>query len=336
MGRDLGDAVSVLDLVCGHRGAPDLLAHARAVIDPGLRAAVDALPSSTRHVAGYHLGWWDEHGQPRTADGGKGVRPALTLAAAAAVGADAVPAAVAIELAHNYTRLHDDIVDGDRARRGRPAAWAVFGRGAAMLAGDALLALAYDVIAPDAAAVRLLTAAVTACQDGQAADLSFERRTDVTLAEGLRTAERKTGALITAAVVLGAPGLRRFGERLGLAYQLVDDVLGIWGDPDVTGKPVYADLDRRKKTLPVLAALASGTPAGRELAALYHAPRALSAADVVRAAELVERAGGRAHCLRQADDLLAAALEDLRRADLPPRGYAELAGLAHHLVHRDR
>ncbi|MGX7824481.1 polyprenyl synthetase family protein [Actinokineospora sp. 24-640] len=334
--------MSVLDLVYG---APGVVARARALTDPGLRAAVDTLPASTRHVAGYHLGWWDERGRPGAEPGGKALRPALTLATAAAVGlspADAVPAAVAVELVHNYTRLHDDVLDGDRARRGRPAAWSVFGRGAAILAGDALLALAYDALAADADATRLLTAAVTTCQDGQAADLSFERRTDVTLAEGVRAAEHKTGALIAVAVVLGArsdptrvPVLRRFGERLGLAYQLVDDVLAIWGDPATTGKPVYADLDRRKKTLPVLAALASGNAPARELAALYHSPAPLTAADVVRVAELVEHAGGRAHCLRQADDLLAAALDDLRRATLPAGASGELAGLAHHLVHRD-
>ena len=327
--------VSVLDLVCGHRGAPECVAHARALVEPALRTAVDGLPPATRHVAGYHLGWWDERGEPVDAPGGKAVRPALTLAAASGAPA-AVPAAVAIELAHNHARILDDVLDADRARRGRPSAWAVFGRGPAVLAGEALLASAYAAVAGDAHATRVLTAAVTALQEGQAADLSFERRADVTLAEGVRAAERKTGALFAAAVALGTPELRGFGALLGLAYQHVDDVLGIWGDPAATGKPVYADLDRRKKTLPVLAALASGTPAGRELAAVYHSPEPLTAADIVRVADLVDRAGGRAHCLRQADRLLTAALDDLRRTDLPARASAELAALAHYVVHRDR
>ncbi|MFC5290223.1 polyprenyl synthetase family protein [Actinokineospora guangxiensis] len=326
--------MSVLDLVCGHRGAPEVVGWARALIEPGTRAAVDTLPTGIRRVVGYHLGWWDEAGNAEDAACGKGVRPALVLAAAGG-SVTAVPSALAVELAHNHFRVLDDLFDGDRARRGRPAAWAVFGRSAATLAANAMLALAYDAVAGDAAASRLLSGAVVAGQEGQAADLAFERRADVTFAEGVAAAEHKTGALIAASVAMGAPGLRRFGERVGLAYQLVDDVLGIWGDPHATGKPVYADLDRGKKTLPVLAALASGTPAARELATAYHG-RVLTAADVVHVADLVERAGGRAHCLRQADELLGAALADLRAADLPAAATAELSALAHYAVHRDR
>jgi geranylgeranyl diphosphate synthase type I len=330
-----------------------VLAAGRAVLEPALRAAVDTLPGSMRGIAGYHLGWWDEHGRPVEAAGGKALRPVLALLAGEAVGgghAAALPAAVAVELVHNFSLLHDDVMDGDRTRRHRRTAWSVFGLGQAILAGDALLTLAFDLLAgsghPAAAeGTRILSAAVFRLQDGQSADLAFERRSDVELPECLRMAEDKTGALLGCACALGAlfgggdPArigrLRAFGERLGLAFQLVDDLLGIWGAPAVTGKPVYSDLRNRKKSLPVVAALTSGTPAGQALAALYRDGRPLSDVDLARAAELVELAGGRAWSRARAGDLLAQAVRHLRSANPAGRAAGELADLARLATRRD-
>lgn len=335
------------------RPAPEVLAWSRRMVDPALRAAVDRLPDLMRLIAGHHFGWWDEHGDPVEAVGGKAIRPTLVLLAAEAAGGvpgSAVPAAVAVELVHSFSLLHDDVMDGDVTRRHRPTAWTVFGTGPAILAGDALLTLAFDVLATGAPSVaregmRKLSAAVQDLVDGQSADIAFERRTDVDLPECLTMAEGKTGALLGCACGLGAlyggggpeqvGHLRGFGERLGLAFQLVDDLLGIWGDPQVTGKPVYSDLRRRKKSLPVVAALTSGTPAGDELAALYHRDQPLSDADLLPAAELIDSAGGRAWCQAQADDLLAQALGHLWSAAPAERAAAELEALARMVTHRD-
>ncbi|WP_228771468.1 family 2 encapsulin nanocompartment cargo protein polyprenyl transferase [Actinokineospora iranica] len=337
----------------GHGSAREVLAHSRTLLDPALRAAVDTLPESMRHVAGYHFGWWDEQGRAATADSGKAVRPAVVLTAAKAVGgtqAEALPAAVAVELVHNFTLLHDDVMDGDRTRRHRPTAWSVFGLGSAILAGDALLTLAFDVLArsdhPNAQeGARILSAAVLAVQDGQAADLAFEKRADVGLAECVRMAEGKTGALLGCSAALGAlfgraapdqvDHLRGYGECLGLAFQLVDDLLGVWGDPSATGKPVYSDLENRKKSVPVVAALASETTAARELGSLYHRKASLSAAELVRAAELIERAGGRSWTQTRANTLLSDAIDHLRAARPTPDAEAELTALAELACHRD-
>ncbi|HET6213700.1 MAG TPA: polyprenyl synthetase family protein [Micromonosporaceae bacterium] len=364
------------------RSAAEVLAWSRTMVDPALRAAVDSLPESMRHIAGYHFGWWDERGRPALGSpalgspalgspalgspalgspavgfsgpvGGKAIRPALVLLAAEAVGAasaDAVPAAAAVELVHNFSLLHDDVMDGDLTRRHRKTAWSVFGVNAAILAGDALLALALDILAgsgqPAAVeGVRMVAAAVLDLIEGQSADLAFETRTAVALPDCVRMAEGKTGALLGCACAIGvafgggrprqATQLRAFGAQLGLAFQHVDDLLGIWGDPAITGKPVHSDLQRRKKSLPVVAALTSGTPAGAELAAFYRREQALSGADLARAAELVELAGGRAWSRAQADDLLAAALDHLRSAGPVPRTATELATLALFATRRD-
>lgn len=336
------------------RPAGEVLAWSRRTVDPALRAAVETLPASMRRVAGYHLGWWDEHGGSTSAGGGKAIRPALVLLAAESAGGSpdaAVPAATAVELVHNFSLLHDDVMDGDATRRGRPTVWAVFGIAEAILAGDALVVLALDVFAANGhpaamEGIRMLSAAVLDLVDGQHADVAFESRAQVDVSECADMAARKTGALLGCAAALGATvagahpdriaHLRRFGRCLGVAFQHVDDLLGIWGDPGMTGKPAYADLYRRKKSLPVVAALASGNTAGDELAALYGSDRPLSVAELAHAADLVERAGGRAWSQAQASDLLTTALCHLDAAEPVARPGAELSALAHLITHRDR
>jgi geranylgeranyl diphosphate synthase type I len=345
--------VTITDMMTVSRSAREMLAWSRCLVEPAVRTAVDTLPSSMLHIAGYHFGWWDEHGHPVRVNGGKAIRPALVLLSAQAVGgtaAAALPAAAAVELVHNHSLLHDDVMDGDRTRRHRPTAWSVFGVNPAILAGDALLVLALDVLAASGhpAAMdgtRMLSAAVQDLLEGQSADLSFEQRRRVELADCVRMAERKTAALLGCACAVGAAFgrgcpeqvayLRRFGMHLGLAFQHVDDLLGIWGDPAVTGKPIYSDLRNRKKSLPVVAALNSETAAGRELAALYHRDQPLSETDAAHAAELIDIAGGRAWSQAQADDLLAQAIQELQPARPTPRAAAELGALAQLATHRD-
>ena len=329
------------------------LAWSRELVEPALRAAVDTLPTSMHRIAGYHLGWWDQNGATTSTSSGKAVRPTLVVLSAATVGGsprEAVPAAVAVELVHNFSLLHDDVMDGDLTRRHRPTAWSQFGVGGAILAGDSLLTLALDVLAasghPAAGpGMRMLSAAVQALVDGQCADVDFERRATVDLAECEAMAAGKTAALMGCACALGAlfggasqervGDLRTFGELLGLAFQHVDDLLGIWGDPVRTGKPVYSDLRNRKKSLPVVAALCSGTPAGDELARLYERTAPLTGDELTTAADLIDRAGGRAWSQSQADDLMARALARLDELGRSP-ATAELVDLARLLTRRDR
>lgn len=337
----------------GGRSAREVLAWSRDQVEPALRAAVDTLPASMRRIAGYHLGWWDADGAPDHGDGGKALRPALVLLAAEAVGgssAVAVPAAVAVELVHNFSLLHDDVMDRDATRRHRPTAWSAFGVGPAILAGDALVTLAFDLLAACAhpfsrPAMRSLSRAVLDLVDGQASDMGFEGRADVTVDECVSMADGKTAALLGCACELGAAfggadetraaRLKGFGTRLGLAFQHADDLLGIWGEEEVTGKPVYSDLHNRKKSLPVVAALTSGTPAGEELAVLYHRDAPLTGAEVARAAELIDLAGGRAWSRDQADELLTSALGELAMASPAEVAAGELRELARLATRRD-
>jgi geranylgeranyl diphosphate synthase type I len=335
------------------RSAADVLAWSRSLVDPALRKAIDTMPESMRLMAGYHFGYWDEDGNPTAGDSGKAIRPSLVLLSAKAVGGDpaaTIPGAVAIELVHNFSLLHDDVMDGDLTRRHRRTVWSVFGRRRAILAGDALLTLAYDVLASSGhpsvhIGLRMLSAAVLELLRGQHADVLFERRGDVGLAECERMAEGKTGALLGCSCALGAllgggtgdqvERFRLFGERIGLAFQHFDDLLGIWGDPVATGKPIYSDLDNRKKSLPVVAALASDTDAGREFEELYGRDAPLSSGELVRAAELIELAGGRAWSQSQTEFLTLDALNHLRAADPVADAELSLRALARLITHRD-
>ncbi|MEV3972841.1 polyprenyl synthetase family protein [Streptomyces sp. NPDC050698] len=334
------------------RGAQDILRDAAMLTLPGLRRAVEELPGGIRHLVGVHFGWWDEDGVTLAGSAGKAVRPALVLLSCEALGGRrqvALPAAVAVELVHNASLLHDDIIDGDRLRRGRPALWASLGAPAAILAGDALFFLATEVIAGapsplgGAAGVRHLTAAVQMLVEGEYADALLEHQDAVSIAEYAAMAAGKTGALIAASCAMGALAagaheervghLHQFGAHAGAAFQIIDDCLGIWGDPAQTGKP-RSDLRSRKKTLPVAAALASEGVAGRRLRTVLSRPGPLTAQDADAAAALIEEAGGRQWARREADRHVQRALERLHAAGPAKSAEAELTAVTELITSR--
>ncbi|MFF3624627.1 family 2 encapsulin nanocompartment cargo protein polyprenyl transferase [Streptomyces sp. NPDC002467] len=336
--------------------AAALLERTRETVNPQLRRAVESLPGSMRRVAMYHFGWEHADGTPAAGGTGKAIRPALVLAAAQALrgpGGEvedaARAAAVAVELAHNFTLLHDDVIDRDVQRRGRSTAWTVFGIPDAIITGDAMMALALRLLAEDshpasAEAAARLTACVIELCGGQQADCAFEQRPHVSLDECLAMATAKTGALLGCACALGAlyagagpeevEAMDAFGREAGLAFQLIDDLIGIWGDPGHTGKPAGADLIARKKSLPVVAALNSGTSAGEELAALYAG--AMTGDDVRRAADAVERAGGRDWAQAHAADRMGRAVQQLSRAVADLGAAGGLLALAEFVTRRTR
>ncbi|WP_067457292.1 polyprenyl synthetase family protein [Actinomadura macra] len=328
----------------GHGGRA--LARTGAVFAPAFRAAVHRLPADVRRVAGYHLGWWDEHERPAGADGGEqAIRPALALLCGEAVGAGpagALPAAVAVELVHTFSQLHGDLMDGTATRRRRPAAWTVFGIPQTMLAGDSLLVAAVDTLAaghPDVAsrALRDLSAGLQDLCAGQSAALRLASAPGATLDDCHEVIAGRTASLLGCACSLGAMHgggteqvrlMRMFGERLGHALQLAADVHGIWGDPRGTGRPVHSDLARRKRSLPVVAALASGTAAGRELAAAYETDAEFSPAVLSHLAALVERTGARRLAAGLAAENLAGAVACLDAAGPLPGPAADLRAVA--------
>ena len=260
----------------------------------------------------YHFGY-GEHGPVRR---GKRLRPRLLLQVAQAEGAragDALDAAAAVEILHNYSLVHDDIEDGDELRHGRRTLWAVCGIPQALNAGDAMCAISFLVLMNATARhagervlrmVRSLHEAhVTMC-DGQTLDLAFERATHVDLAEYHRMIGAKTAALFGASSELGALcapcddesvlRYRELGRAYGLAFQIRDDVLGIWGSVDATGKVTGNDIARRKWTFPVVWALSRPRSAATErIAAAYARGAALDKQTVAGVIEALDELGAK-------------------------------------------
>lgn len=335
--------------------AAGILARARESINPAMRGAVARLDECNRRIAEYHLGYADANGTPTAGNGGKAVRGALALLSARSVGASgdvAIPAAVAVELVHHYSLLHDDIVDEDATRRHRPAAWTVFGAPAAILAGDAMAALATAVAlegtpSSQAAAVGgSIAAATMRMLAGQAADVAFEKAEEVDLEACRQMVADKTGALLECAASIGAlaagapdemtAALASLGCHIGMAFQLVDDIIGIWGSADHTGKPVASDLASRKKSLPVVAALAAGGPHADRLAEIYSYDGVLDRAAVETAARAVEATGARSWAQAEADRETDAALAVLGSLPIDDGVRAEFRVLTAMLCRRDR
>jgi geranylgeranyl diphosphate synthase, type I len=332
--------------------ATTILHRTGELVTPALRDAVDMLDERLRLIAGYQIGWCDWDGTPTAHAGGKLLRPTLALLSAQAgcgQPSDGIPGAVAVELVHNFSLLHDDVMDRDLERRHRPTGWAVFGEGQAILAGNALCLLAIDILrqagGPGLRALPCLTGAIHGLISGQSDDLAFENADSIDLAACLRMEAGKTAALLSCssaigALLVGAPaavvdGLAGFGFELGLAFQLVDDILGIVGDPAVTGKSASSDVRTGKRSAPVVAALRSGTDAGDALHDLLADGPPTNDADVERAAELITEAGGLRWTAREADHRLTRALGHLRPVS-DQSALADLMTLAHYVVDRDR
>jgi len=303
--------------------AAEALTRAKSVVTPAIDAAVLRLCPALRPAVCEHL-----------AGGGKFVRAGITLASAAAAGAEervGVVGAVAIELVHNFSLVHDDIIDGDLERRHRPTLWAEHGVGHAIIAGDALATLAFQILLeePTSERVRAAGRLAEATQDmiaGQAEDMASERLASLSVDECLHMEAGKTGALLSCAaavgaVLAGAPAptveaLADFGRHLGIAFQAIDDVLGIWGEPSITGKPVGNDLRQHKKSLPISIALARGAELPAGLGSLLE--RDLTEAEVEKATLLLEHCGARQETLAIGELQLRAALSSLELVPLAP------------------
>ncbi|MCS6906639.1 MAG: polyprenyl synthetase family protein [Anaerolineales bacterium] len=261
---------------------PDVLVHTlREALEAELRREINAY-----HVApyelyyemlAYHMGWMGEGAGAKAT--GKRIRPLILLLCTAASGGDwqkALPAAAAVEFVHNFSLVHDDIEDRSEYRRGRPTIWAKWGIPQGINAGDALFTISHltihrlaEFFSPDLVlqAAQILLQTCLQLTQGQFLDISYESRAEISLEEYQVMIEGKTAALFAACAHLGSliancdpvrqHHFREFGRALGLAFQIIDDLLGIWGDEATIGKSTSSDLLSGKKTYPVILGLQS-------------------------------------------------------------------------------
>lgn len=312
----------------------DLARRYLPALDATMRAIVDSAPDAPEYktMLRYPLGWVNADGAPYITPTGKRIRPIVLLLAAESAGGnwkDALPAAAAVELLHNFSLIHDDIQDDSEIRHNRATVWKVWGRANAINAGDAIFVLAYRALewltktTPAAIALecwKIFNTTNLELTRGQHLDMRFEHQSNVTVDEYLSMIRGKTAALVAASAQIGAligsgsteiaAQYGEFGLNLGIAFQIHDDILGIWGDPDVTGKSAATDILSRKKSLPVLYGLAQSA----ELAAVYQRT-AFSDADVTEAVQLLDAVGAQSYTRQNEADYYDRAIESLPQSD---------------------
>lgn len=335
----------------------DILSRHRQPVLDAMRAALDRPGVEHVGLMRYHLGWEDGNGAAIDATGGKMLRPAFCLLACEAVGGDiaqALPAAAAIELLHNFTLIHDDIEDASDTRHGRETLWLRVGIPLAINAGDGLFVLAQRTLLDMAGAgvsadrvieaARVLNEACVVLCEGQHADISFESRHRVSLVEYEGMIAGKTAALLGASAQIGAiaggaedataAALGECARMLGMGFQVQDDVLGIWGDAAVTGKPVADDIRSKKRSFPVVWAFERAPSAVRErLDTIYGG--SMSEAAVDEAVALLVEAGARAASTSEAERWVADGLRALDGLRLEPSRRLDIEALAAFFVRRD-
>ena len=305
----------------------------------------------------YHMGWLDIEGRPSKATEGKAIRPVLCLFACQCTGGSwerALPAAVALELIHNFSLIHDDIQDEDRKRHGRPTLWSVWGQPKALIVGNVLRIVADKAMggllqeglsySRATSASRLLVQSYLDMIDGQYLDLSYEKCLDASVDNYSILISLKTGALIRCALQVGAligtedtatpPIFRRCGEFLGEAFQIRDDYLGIWGDEEVTGKAVGADIRRKKKSFPVVYTLEQARGRDKELLRTIYSKETLDGEDVDNVLCVMDKVEARRHSEKLIEERCDQALQVLAEARLTPQAWDEFNELAEFLLTR--
>lgn len=305
--------------------------------------------SEMGEMARYHLGWNEAVGERR----GKRIRPLLTLLVCESAGGDwqvAVPAAAAIELIHNFSLIHDDIEDASTTRRGKPTLWKRWGLPQALNTGDALLILSQtaphrllELGVGASTTLQVLQVLDEACLQltiGQHLDLAFEHRDQISVDDYLTMIAGKTASLLGGSAATGAvlaeadegrvSEFKAFGHALGLAFQIEDDVLGIWGEPEKTGKPAGDDLIARKKSLPIV----HGLEVASEFRELWDEMDHRETG-VARMREALARAGSHDFASDQATRYTRAALKHLENAHPSEGPGRQLRSLAEKLLKRD-
>jgi len=332
---------------------PDLLGTMRTAIDDTLKSSIqqwlnDPDTGELVSMVNHHFGW-------DTADrsaSGKRIRPLLTLLCCQAAGGEwenALPAACAVETIHNFSLVHDDIQDKSATRRGRPTLWANWGTAQSINTGDTLFILAHlflyeqqlNAPAPVALeAARILDRACLELTYGQHLDLSFENRQHVTPEEYMRMIQGKTSSLLAASCRLGAviacadealsARYSAYGLHLGTAFQLLDDILGIWGSESTTGKPAGQDILSREKTFPVLLGLQDSA----DFARIWQ-KESLKSADLDEMLQALAVSGVKEHTLKVAELQTQLAMRELELSEATPSLKTILTDLALSLLRRE-
>ena len=337
---------------------PEIFNRYAPYIEEELRSLFEDRNLYLYNMMKYHMGWIDSQGDnTRNGNSGKMLRATLCLLASESVSGGfkkALPVSAAIELIHNYSLVHDDIQDDDELRRHRPTVWKIWGKPQAINAGSALKILASLSVLklkthsiPWEKQVEVFDILDTSCLEmieGQYMDIDFEERDIISVDEYLEMIEKKTSALIAGALKVGAVlGLEdgkldvfeKFGKYLGIAFQITDDILGIWGNDKKTGKPQGNDIRKRKKSLPIVFCLQESDQRGKkELLRIYKRKR-VNDRGVAKVLRNLEEIGARYFCEKQAENYYEMALDQMKKLPIREDFPDHYQQLSEFLIKRD-
>jgi len=332
---------------------PLVLSRYKDVLDLALKDAISDRRIFLYDMLRYCMGWSDAYGAPLETKKGKGIRPSLCLFTCDALGGDiekALPAAVALELIHNFSLIHDEIQDSDEIRHHRPTLWNVWGIPKALVAGNVMRVLAdksMSTMPSDHSKLLTVSSSIVseACLEmieGQYMDISFEGGDGISVDQYMKMISHKTGALLRSSVhigaVIGSRGgrvadiFREIGIKLGFMFQIRDDILGTWGETTSTGKPVGSDIRRKKNTLPIIHARET-QPYQEEISELYslefiedhHVDRVLDILDATKAGH---------YCQGLVEDYALEVSKDIQNIGFSKNSREEFQALVSFLVDR--
>lgn len=306
----------------------------------------------------YHLGWVDEKGNPRHGSTGKALRPTLCLLACKAVGGDyrrALPAATTIELVHNFSLILDDIQDDDRERRHYPTVWSIWGKPQAINVGTAMRLLANVALRrlreggvsleKQLAIQQLIDETTLRLIEGQFLDISYESHFDIKVTDYLSMIEKKTATLLACSLEVGAllgtddkeVGKRFWdiGKNLGLAFQIRDDILGIWGEELKTGKPLASDIRHRKRTFPIVYILEKAGDRLRQQLVNVYQNGVVGNDGIATVLTILESANAQFQAQKMAEKYCDKAVKAIDSLALLPSLSSDLKEVAHFLIERD-
>lgn len=315
-------------------------------------------PEKLYRYVGYQLGILDENLEPeKNPKAGKRMRSAIPLLCSKYIdcGDHALDAAMSLELFHNFTLIVDDIQDGDVVRRGRPTLWKLIDVPQALNAALIMQSLSFETMR--AASAHLKNSDSAKCLDdwnrllqkifeGQYLDLLFEKQEQVFTANYILMATNKTATLVGQSFAQSffihpkeeirkiGQSLKDIGSSAGVAFQIQDDILGLWGDPKKTGKPVGSDLRRHKKTFPVIHALENGSRSTKKFILDAYA-KDIADEEVDRLLSCLETAGSKEYAEQQVRAYTSNALNQLDRLPLDSELKEKLVSIIEYLSKRD-
>jgi geranylgeranyl diphosphate synthase type I len=335
---------------------PESFTSYRDIVRVELKKVIDSCPPVLCNMLRYHMGWQNEHGHSCRRESGKFIRSTLCFLSCQAVGGDmsqVLPAAAAVELIHNFSLIHDDIEDASDERHHRPTIWKLWGQSQAINAGDAMFTLAYVALLKlnekgitnekVASATKMLSLACLELCEGQYLDVEYENRPDTTIEDYLDMAAKKTAALFAVSTALGAylcsedsklvDSFHLFGKELGTAYQICDDILGIWGMEESTGKSV-SDISQKKKTLPVVYGLQNSEGKERKRLKKLYSQKSIEGEDITEVTKILDHLGARDYAEDLAEQYYHKALAHLEAARFDTSRQAPLKEIACFLLNR--